>query len=121
MTDSGISPGSGLAAGGRAGLNRESMGCPVIAIGVPTVVDTATIIHETFAALEEHWRSTSQILPPDMDDAAYEYTEARLLQAFRGKLMVTPKDIDDLIKQYGGTFGRRHCHCRAPGLCPAKL
>ena len=43
LSDTGIEPGSGI--GNRRGaVNRESIGCPVIALGVPTVVDSATLV-----------------------------------------------------------------------------
>lgn len=42
VTDTGINPGSGVC-NHRCGLNEESLGIPVIGIGVPTVVDGATI------------------------------------------------------------------------------
>jgi spore protease len=46
VTNTGISPGSGVG-NKRKELSRESIGIPVIAIGVPTVVDAATITNET--------------------------------------------------------------------------
>lgn len=98
LSDSGIRPGSGV--GGSGGeLSRDSLGCPVLALGVPTVVDTAAIISGALNALREYWSRRAQILPPDLDDGAREYTEQRLLATFRGRLMVTPREIDDLIER----------------------
>lgn len=45
ITDTGIHPGSGVG-NHRNALTRESLGVPVIAIGVPTVVDAATIVND---------------------------------------------------------------------------
>lgn len=45
LTDTGISPGAGVG-NNRKGLNETSLGCPVIAIGVPTVLDAVTIAKE---------------------------------------------------------------------------
>ena len=45
LTDTGISPGSGVG-NNRNALNKESLGIPVIAIGVPTVVDAGTIVED---------------------------------------------------------------------------
>ncbi|RAZ21610.1 GPR endopeptidase, partial [Klebsiella oxytoca] len=42
LSDTGIIPGSGVG-NHRAALNRETLGVPVFAIGVPTVVDAATL------------------------------------------------------------------------------
>ena len=41
ISDTGSSPGSGVG-NHRGGLTRETVGVPVIAIGIPTVVDAAT-------------------------------------------------------------------------------
>lgn len=45
MADTGVTPGSGVG-NARKALNRESLGVPVIAVGVPTVVDAATMVHD---------------------------------------------------------------------------
>lgn len=45
MADTGVTPGSGVG-NARKALNRESLGVPVIAVGVPTVVDAATLVHD---------------------------------------------------------------------------
>ena len=48
LTDTGISPGAGVG-NNRKELNEKSLGCPVIAIGVPTVLDAVTIAKEEVA------------------------------------------------------------------------
>lgn len=45
LSDAGIIPGSGVG-NARFALTRDELGIPVIAIGVPTVIDTATIAHD---------------------------------------------------------------------------
>ena len=45
LADTGITPGAGVG-NARAALNEHTLGVPVIAIGVPTVVDGATLAHE---------------------------------------------------------------------------
>ena len=98
LSDSGIRPGSGV--GGAGGeLSSKALGCPVLALGVPTVVDWAAIIGGALTALKEHWSRSAAILPPNLDDEAREYTEQRLLQDFHGVLSVTPREIDDLIER----------------------
>ena len=52
ITDTGINPGSGVG-NHRDGLNADTLGIPVIGIGVPTVVDAATIVHDAMAHLLE--------------------------------------------------------------------
>lgn len=46
LTDSGISPGSGIG-NKRKAINKNEIGVPVIAIGVPTVVDSSTLVYDT--------------------------------------------------------------------------
>ena len=48
LTDTGISPGAGVG-NNRKKLNEQSLGCPVIAIGVPTVLDAVSIAKEEVA------------------------------------------------------------------------
>ena len=50
LADTGITPGAGLG-NARAALNEETLGVPVIAVGVPTVVDGATLAHEISSQL----------------------------------------------------------------------
>lgn len=50
LADTGITPGSGVG-NARAELNKETLGVPVIAVGVPTVVDGATLAHEISSQL----------------------------------------------------------------------
>lgn len=85
ITDTGIVPGSGVG-NSRAAINKETMGIPVIAMGVPTVVDIATIIG--------NFAEDSGIKIPGK--ALSEYSE---------KLLVTPKDIDVHISDIGRILG----------------
>ena len=84
ITDTGIQPGSGVG-NHRDGLTKESLGIPVIAIGVPTVVDAATIVRD---ALSEQ--------TPDKQPEA--------LSDLLNSMYVTSKDIDDVIKQLSYTI-----------------
>lgn len=54
MTDAGISPGSGIG-NKRKEISKDIMGIPVIAIGVPTVVDAASIVNDTINYMYEHF------------------------------------------------------------------
>ena len=121
MTDSGIAPGSGVSGSkpGRTEISAASLGCPVVALGVPTVVDAAAIIKETLSALRAYWQGKAQPLPPEIDDDAREYTEAQLLAAFRGTLMVTPKDIDQLIADQAEIIAAAIAICAHPA-CTAE-
>ena len=76
LCDTGVSPGSGVG-NRRKGINAETLGVPVIAIGVPTVVDALTM--------------ASDILEKTGVDLSDEdFSEHR-------QMMVTPKEIDSLI------------------------
>ena len=77
ITDTGIAPGSGIG-NKRLAINSQSLGCPVIAIGVPTVVESSTLV---YAALEE----------AGIDDISNELIQ--VLENGRG-FFVTPKESD---------------------------
>ena len=59
ITDTGITPGSGVG-NSREALNEETLGVPVIAIGVPTVVDAGSIATELINKVYESIRLTSE-------------------------------------------------------------
>lgn len=85
ITDTGIVPGSGVG-NARAAINRESMGIPVIAIGVPTVVDINTIAYDLAEAAKVE-------LPKDV------------LCDLGEPMMVTPKEIDVHIADVARIIG----------------
>lgn len=92
ITDTGINPGSGVM-NNRHGLNKETLGIPVIGIGVPTVVDAAAIVHDAvrplIADLEE------EELKEMLDD---------ILTPSLRCLFVTPKDIDETVQEISETI-----------------
>jgi len=98
LADTGISPGSGVG-NKRFGLNRESLGVPVIAIGVPTVVHASTIAMDTISTLQEHasfaryFKSMENLTDQDRHTIVRQVLPAAL-----GDLMVTPKEVDRLIE-----------------------
>lgn len=97
IADTGIHPGSGVG-NRRFGLNRESLGVPVIAIGVPTVVHASTIAMDTIHTLQEHasfaryFKSMQNLSENDRHMIVQQVLPEAL-----GELMVTPKEIDRLI------------------------
>ena len=92
LADTGINPGSGVG-NHRNGITKESMGVPVIAIGVPTVVDAATIVRDTM----EHVITELNI---KTDELLLEQWIAPHLHG----MFVTPKDIDETIARIGITI-----------------
>lgn len=68
IADVGINPGSGVG-NKRMGLTRETLGVPVLALGVPTVIYATTIVSDALDALSAHWSSAPPAGPrPSMLD-----------------------------------------------------
>ena len=88
ITNTGIHPGSGVG-NHRNSVTRESMGVPVIAIGVPTVVDAATIVMD---AMERLIGNASEDLPELKEELQKNIGEFY-------NMYVTGKDVDYEIKQ----------------------
>mgnify|MGYP005946867373 CR=1 FL=1 len=80
LADTGITPGSGVG-NARAALNQETLGVPVVAVGVPTVVDAATLAADLLGGAEA----------PALGKAP--------------ALMVTPKDIDAHVADLSKVLG----------------
>ncbi len=103
ISDTGIVPGSGVG-NRRLAINRETMGIPVYAIGIPTVVDAVTIAGDSMDALAVSLKKES----PQGNAFAnvvqgMEWGEKKevihdVLQPFAGDLIVTPKEIDTQIE-----------------------
>ncbi len=82
LSDSGIHPGSGVG-NKRKELSKESLGVPVLAIGVPTVVDAVTITSDTIDYILKHfgreWREKDRpskaLAPANMNFGGKKYTE----------------------------------------------
>ena len=108
VTDTGINPGSGVG-NHRHGINEKSLGVPVIAIGIPTVVDAATIVNDTMASLlsalsqNEEWKRIGNSVNELNDSEKYELIR-ELLSPGLNIMFVTPKDIDESVKRLGFTI-----------------
>ncbi len=108
IADTGIHPGSGVG-NHRNGLTKESVGVPVIGIGVPTVVDAATIANDTMEnlinALEssEMLKGVGDILKTYNSAEKYELVKELISPHLNG-MFVTPKDEDELVKQISYTI-----------------
>ncbi len=99
LADTGINPGSGIG-NKRSKINQETMGCKVIAIGVPTVVNAAVIASNCLDIFIEHL-NTNKKFTEFSNEINSQFTTKILdeaLSPFKGNLMVTPKEIDSLIK-----------------------
>lgn len=99
LADTGIHPGSGVG-NRRTGITRETLGVPVIALGVPTVVHAVTIASQTIDMLVSRLRAENrfyQLLDAMEGNDKYDLIHEILSPAV-GDLMVTPKEIDILIE-----------------------
>lgn len=106
LTDTGIHPGSGVG-NHRMGINEETLGVPVIAIGVPTVVGTATIACDTLDVLvdfleqEPKTKAMAETIR-EMPGQERQQVMQELMGKGLGGLFVTPKDIDEVVVRLGG-------------------
>lgn len=80
ISDTGIIPGSGVG-NRRMELSRESLGIPVLAIGVPTVVDAATLARDLLDAAATAEKPDEDLLE-------------NLSKTYGSDMVVTPKNID---------------------------
>lgn len=101
INNTGIQPGAGIG-NKRKAITEENMGCPVIAIGVPTVVDAATLVSDMMDHLID------AMLDETEDQEFYQMLERlskqekyllvkEVLYPHIGNMFVTPKEIDEVI------------------------
>ena len=91
ITDTGISPGAGIG-NNRHKINEETMEVPVIAIGVPTVVDAAVIVSECMEETLNKQGFSDNEIQIFLESIANNNTK---------NLFVTPKDIDEQVRWIG--------------------
>lgn len=92
ITDTGINPGSGVG-NHRVGLTEENLQVKVIGIGVPTVVDAATIVRDSMAHLLDALEETEQ----------KEFLE-EMISPHLHTMFVTPRDVDETVKYLSYTI-----------------
>jgi len=121
ISDTGISPGSGIG-NKRLSINKESLGIPVISIGVPTVVDAVTIANDTIEYLTESLLKETEKNNPFykvLDNMSKEDKYAliqEVLNPYLHNLVVTPKEIDSIIKNISSVISRGINLALQPGL-----
>ncbi len=98
LSTAGIAPGSGVG-NRRYALNERTLGCPVIAIGIPTVVDVATL---TFDAVNKYAFSKSEA--SSFDEEQYENIKKHL-SANDLNFFVSPKESDMIMKKASELIG----------------
>lgn len=114
LTDTGIQPGAGVG-NHRRPLTRESVGVPVISVGMPTVIYAATLARDAFAWLA------------DREDGGENHEEAladmekTLLGAEIGEMIVTPREIDAIIQDASGIIASAINRALQPTLGEAEI
>ncbi len=102
LSDTGVAPGAGVG-NKRKTIDKENLGVPVIAIGVPTVVDAATMANDTIErvieALLKESEKGSNFYNMLMDTSEEEkYTLIKeVLDPYSENMFVTPKEVDAVI------------------------
>lgn len=107
LSDTGIVPGAGVG-NTRKELSKKTLGIPVIAIGIPTVVESAVLVNDCLdlfieklqeeAKSNEYWNNLKE------QDNYEEIKEA--LNPYDYNMIVTPKEIDELIKNMASIVAR---------------
>ena len=102
LSDTGISPGSGVG-NKRKTLNKENLGIPVLSIGVPTVVDAATMVSDTLDLIINAMKEDAEVgkefynILESLEEEERYSLVSEVLNPFMANTIVTPKDIDVLI------------------------
>ncbi len=107
LTDSGIQPGSGVG-NHRKALSKETLGLPVISMGVPTVIYAATIVRDAMESMagddgEDH-SDTLDLMTKD------------LMRGEIGEMIVTPREVDDIVKDIAQVLASGINKALHPGL-----
>ncbi len=100
--NTGISPGSGVG-NKRMEISERTLGIPVIAVGVPTVVDAATLANDTIdLAIDEMIKQSSSgsdfyNMLKSLNKTEKQNMINEILKPYVGDLVVTPKEVDLII------------------------
>ena len=102
ISDTGICPGAGMG-NNRVELSEKTLGAKVLAIGVPTVVDAATLVNDTLDGILVNLAQESESGEPfynSLKKLAAEEKYSLILSAlepYDGNMFVTPKEVDDVV------------------------
>ena len=109
ISDNGIIPGGGVG-NARTEISEKTLGIPVIALGIPTVVETAVLVNDSLNLfidkLQNDAKSNSYLNEIKEKDNYEEIKDA--LNPSDYNMIVTPKEIDDLIENMKDIVARRH-------------
>ena len=93
LSDTGISPGSGVG-NNRKELTKETLGVPVIAVGVPMVVDAVTLTIDVMESLSNYIKDSQKAVNLSSCE-----NPALINAAIPENLVVTPNDVDVISEQ----------------------
>lgn len=122
VADTGIQPGAGVG-NKRKALNQDSLGVPVIAVGVPTVVDASTIANDSIERLLDKLKSSvpengaSQIFDQFSPHEKWQMIH-EVLEPLGDNLVVTPKEIDEFIEDIAYVVAKGLNLALHPGMTP---
>ncbi|MGL4847696.1 MAG: GPR endopeptidase [Clostridium sp.] len=111
ISDTGISPGAGVN-NKRMRIDEESLGVKVISIGVPTVVDAATIVNDSMDLIIEELSNVSERdsdffnMLSSIDKEEKSNLIKSLLNPYLGELIVTPKEVDLVIDGFSKVISK---------------
>ena len=109
IADTGISPGSGVGNHQKA-LTRETLGAPVIAVGVPMVVYASTIASDAMSDMIREDGGT------EADEEKVAACVERVVSERLGDLIVTPREVDALVERMAGILAEGINLALHPGL-----
>ena len=109
VADSGITPGSGVG-NHQMALTRETLGVPVIAVGVPMVVYASTIACDAMAYLSAADGADQE------DEERLLASVEKIVSANLGDLIVTPREVDALVERMAGIVAEGINLALHPGL-----
>ena len=107
LADTGITPGAGVG-NTRKDLSKDTLGIPVIALGIPTVVEAATIAADSldlFIQKIQEEAKSNEFLNKLQEEDKYELIK-EVLAPEDYNFIVTPKEIDDLIENMKDVVAR---------------
>ena len=104
LADTGIAPGSGVG-NHRKAINYESMGVPVVAIGVPTVISVPAIVDEAMDVMLDAFgkNGTREVMETFTEQERYQLA-CEMVEPYLANMFVTPKNIDEAIKRISFTI-----------------
>lgn len=110
ITDTGIEPGSGVG-NHRLGLTQDTLGVKVIAVGVPMVVYASTIARDAVTQLMGEYGLTN-----GENNKVAEMLLRRVSESYLGEMVVTPREIDEMVLAAADLLSEGLNRALQPGL-----